>query len=1132
MKKYINIKKICFSVIAIILFQAPVVAQAQEDGRTLKTRVADLLVQFPAKDTEDFDRLMIETVALGQPGIIEMAHMFAPRGQGNNTNFEYALSGLSFYVMQEKNEKLRLMMSNAFIQALDEVSLIGVKSFFISQLQIVGKEEAVETLRKYLDEESLCEISARALVNIKTLSAQQTLLDALSSATGSCQYALIAALGDMRSKNAVNDLSNLVVSSDSKTKSLALYALANIGDPSSEALLADEAKAVEFKMNDTNATSAYFLWAQRMIENGNKKPVEKLTTKLLRKLDEDDQVHSKAVALKLLIEAKGGGASRQIVNAATDENPEIRAAALRFAAPLKTDKITKQLLKQLKKADNPVKVDLISFFGDTRNIQAYSAIEKYSDSEDPVVRIAAIRAYSKIGKKKAIPKLLELIETRNGETIEVIKSALLTTGRDDVILKVATALSGVNSPKAKVALLEVLASRRAVMYSDTVFALTNSENSQIRFAAMNALQHISTEEDLPLLNTLLKSGNNEKETALIQAAIIKVLGDENKSNSTNYITQQMELVPADKKYIYYNILVSIATDEALNAIVHEYQNGNSHAKKYAINAMKNWKGSSACMELLKIARSSRGLPHFDQVLEAYVQQVNASDETKENKYLQFREAMEIANTVEQKRVILNQIGRNPSLPALFYVAKFLEDGDVKKEAASAVVNMIQANDTFYGEKLRNVLEKTITSLEGEKNGHLKKAVRKHLEEMPEGPGFKPLFNEKDRAGWKGLVGNPLKRAEMDPRTLERQQKEADEKMRESWKVEDGKLIFTGEGENISTVKKYGDFEMYIDWKIEEGGDAGIYLRGTPQVQIWDPAFHGDDAPIGSGGLFNNKINESKPLKVADNPVGEWNNFHIIMEGDGVTVYLNGELVVNNVVLENYWNRDETIFPEDYIELQAHGSKVEYRDIYIREIPRSKPFELSEEEIAEGFEVLFDGSDLDKWQGNKTDYIIENGDIVFRPEQGRHEHLFTNEQYDDFVFRFEFKLTPGANNGLGIRGPLVDFSDYSGIELQILDNTADVYKDLEDYQYHGSVYGIIPAKRGYLNPVGEWNYQEVIVCGPNVKVILNGEVIVDGNVVEAAKGGKNHSRLQHSTGNIAFLSHGSVVKFRNIRVKRE
>ena len=147
------------------------------------------------------------------------------------------------------------------------------------------------------------------------------------------------------------------------------------------------------------------------------------------------------------------------------------------------------------------------------------------------------------------------------------------------------------------------------------------------------------------------------------------------------------------------------------------------------------------------------------------------------------------------------------------------------------------------------------------------------------------------------------------------------------------IVFNGKGDNLCTVKDYGDFEMLVDWRITKDGDSGIYLRGTPQVQIWDPARTDVGAQVGSGGLYNNQKNPSKPLVFADNPVGEWNTFRITMVGEKVTVFLNGIKVVDDVTLENYWDRKLPIFPRGAIELQAHGTDLAFRDIYVREIGR-------------------------------------------------------------------------------------------------------------------------------------------------------------------------------------------------------
>lgn len=198
-------------------------------------------------------------------------------------------------------------------------------------------------------------------------------------------------------------------------------------------------------------------------------------------------------------------------------------------------------------------------------------------------------------------------------------------------------------------------------------------------------------------------------------------------------------------------------------------------------------------------------------------------------------------------------------------------------------------------------------------------------------GFTALFDGKDLKGWKGLVADPPHRAQMKPEELAAAETKATTEALKHWKAENGEIVYDGKNNSLCTVKDYSDFEMLVDWKIPPRGDSGIYLRGSPQVQIWDPVNHPGRPNEGSGGLYNNQKNPSGPTHTADNPVGEWNRFRILMVGDKVTVYLNNQLVVHNVTMENYWERDKPIYPTGQIELQHHGDSLYFKNIYIREI---------------------------------------------------------------------------------------------------------------------------------------------------------------------------------------------------------
>jgi hypothetical protein len=191
-------------------------------------------------------------------------------------------------------------------------------------------------------------------------------------------------------------------------------------------------------------------------------------------------------------------------------------------------------------------------------------------------------------------------------------------------------------------------------------------------------------------------------------------------------------------------------------------------------------------------------------------------------------------------------------------------------------------------------------------------------------------------------------------------------------------------------------------------------------------------------------------------------------------------------------------------------------------------QLSREETESGFELLFNGKDLTGWQGDLKGYIVAEPGVLLCRGGG----LYTEKDYGDFILRFEFKLPPNGNNGIGLRAPLGQDAAYHGMESQILDDSGSMYTQLKPWQYHGSIYGVVPATRGSLKPVGQWNAEEILCDGPHVRVTVNGQVIVDADLsaIKKPMDGRQHPGLKRAKGSIGLLGHGSPVQFRNIRVK--
>ncbi|HEY4196376.1 MAG TPA: DUF1080 domain-containing protein, partial [Mucilaginibacter sp.] len=613
-------------------------------------------------------------------------------------------------------------------------------------------------------------------------------------------------------------------------------------------------------------------------------------------------------------------------------NQQYRDAALKYAGPYINATSTALWVAELNKANADEKAAIIKMLGDNRAASALPAILKQLKSSDSEVVVAAITASGKIGQDKVLDNLLDVLKSADANEITAVQNALLIMKGTTVTTKVAGALPNV-SPSAQVALINVLSARAARNHVQVVLPLLTSTDASVRAAAYASLKNLTGESNEDQLYTLLISLNQSPEVMEVQAALIAVAGHaKDKAAQSTMALQQMDKAPADKKFLYLDILAGIGDKKSLTAVSKAYEAGDAATKQAAIAALTQWADVSAAPELYLISKETTDPALKNQSLRGYIAMISKSSYPPDEKIIYLRDAMDIAQTVPQKKLILEEATDNKTFPALVFVSKYLDDPQLQADAANDVSNIALSDKNFYGEDVKQWLEKSLKIKKGGDSDYEKVAIRKFIVEMPSDAGLVLLFNNKDLTGWKGLVANPIERSKMDASTLAKEQKKADSIMRKGWYVKDSILNFSGNGENLCTTKQYRNFEMYVDWKIEKEGDAGIYLRGSPQVQIWDTSRRNVGAQVGSGGLYNNQAHESKPLKLADNAINDWNNFHIIMKGDKVTVYLNGVLVVDNVVMDNYWDRKLPIFPKEQIELQAHGNHIYYRDIYLRELP--------------------------------------------------------------------------------------------------------------------------------------------------------------------------------------------------------
>jgi len=1124
-------KIITKNILVVILALFLTMPSFAQDNRRLETKVADVLAQFPAQNGEHSAKLMLQIIETGAPGIAKFCDMIVPPGSGNDTQARFALESLAQYAGAQNREIDRKLVESSILAALQKATDKEVKAFFIRRLQYCGSTETVAAMETYLNSTDLYEPALAALFSNGSADAGKIILKNAPDKKDQQLLSMVKVLGQLKYQPAERFLIDLT-----KTVKVALlkhvYAsLANIGGKASFSTFEAAAKAAKYQYDYAETMIAYLQYANRLAQQGETKLSSQIGATVMKNCTADNQLVYRSSALAI----PGFGSNALFLKEIQNKNKAYRNAVLTNAAKQLSSSTVGSWIAAMKKVPVETQAEIIHFLANRPESEVLQkTILPTLSSGDETIRVEGIRSLAHNQKANAVPVLLEqLKKAKSANEFVEIENALLNTCSAKETNQLAAQLN-VSGNEGKVVLIHVLGARRATETFDAIMKLCQSENADVKDAAFAALANVSKAENATELIATLKKTIDKKSVEKIQNALITIYSGTTKPDA-GLILKEIQNGGQTEKFI--PVLSSLNDPKALKTVAGLLKNGNSSEREAAFVSLSNWTDTKAAPHLFAAFINPEMKSFRNEALKSYLRITLESDLPADQKLLMIEKLMPECVTTSEKESVIQAARNVKTFLSLVFVSTYLDDPELSDVAASTTKALALPSsgkkNGLTGEFVADVLKKVMGKMVGPDSQYDVIDLREYLEKMPKEKGFVSIFNGTDLNGWHGLVKNPVLRAKMKPEEIAKEQVAADTKMLTNWAVKDGCIVFNGEGDNLCTKKMYGDFEMIVDWKISKNGDSGIYLRGAPQVQIWDTARVDVGAQVGSGGLYNNQKNPSKPLVLADNAIGDWNTFRIKMVGERVTVFLNGILVVDNVVMENYWDRTLPIFPKDAIELQAHGTDLAFRNIFVKEL-NTEEAQLSDQEKAEGFNLLFNGKNLDNWQGNKVDYAAEDGVILVNPKEGNHGNLYTEKEYSDFVFRFEFQLTPGANNGLGIHTPLEGDAAYVGKELQILDNTADIYKDLQSYQYHGSVYGVIPAKREFLKPVGDWNYEEVIVKGDDIKITLNGTVIVDGNMKEASKNGtadhKEHPGLLRHKGYIGFLGHGSELKFRNIRIK--
>lgn len=1076
----------------------------------------ELLGKMPPRDSLEARWVYSSLTLMGQDGVMEICKRLGAPGTVRTTQAENALQGLAAYVVSPGSEADRLMFVSALGKALDTPLPSWQASFIIARLQLAGRGESIPLLSRFLADERLCEPSAQAMVAIRE-GAGKAFLTALPGAQRHCRITIIKSLGELRSREAVELLLKDTASDDPRVQTAALSALANIGDPRADGVLTMASMSGPVPQAD-EATRDVLHFARRLVQAGNTARAIGICNEVYARRTSPVENHFRAAALDVLVQAKGEGALDDLLGAMADSSKQLRHAALGLASRIPGETATGRWVKLLKTVRPEVRSEIVSMLGTRRDKSSYPAVIDALNDAEGSVRRAAIESAVRLKDSESVPVLLSLLEeSQDPGDIATVRKVLGQLPPAQVTSAAGESLPRL-TPPACVMVMDLLGTYGTAAPAEPIVALAKSRQGPVRLAALKALGPIAGEKDQAELIALLLGAEKEEEQAAAQRSLallcMRITDAEKRAGK---ILEAYPNAGAQGRASLLRVLGRVGGGRELATVAGETQSKDPDIRDAAVRALADWPTIDAYDRLLAIAKSKEQLNLRVLALRGCVRVVESGQMHPAEAVRYHEKTIAAAERVDEKRLVLGALANLRSREALKVVIPYIGDDSLGLDAAMAA-GKISAGKTEAKDELGSS-QVARTFIESSLPARFLSQVQRSFDAaagMNDPPdGFKALFNGKSLHGWKGLVENPIARAKMTPAGLAAAQEKADSVMRAHWSVADGMLLFDGKGESICTAKDYADFEMLVDWKIEKNGDSGIYLRGSPQVQIWDPA----QWPEGSGGLYNNQKNPSKPLRRADKPVGEWNTFRIRMTDERVTVYLNDVLVVDSVLLENYWDRSISIFPAGQIELQSHNSPLHFRNVFLRELPRSTPPFSG---------PLFNGVDLTGWKivGGKEGTWGVNDGILFTTGDGG-GWLSTEREYANFQLDLDFRLPEGGNSGVFLRSPRKDDPAYTGMEIQVLDDYAPQYARLQPWQYCGSIYGVAAATVRAGKRANEWQHYRIVACGPRVTVTLNDQLVVDADLVAHMDKELSHPGLKRRSGFIGFQCHGLKVEYRNI-----
>lgn len=700
------------------LAQAPAALSAAADT---------ILGQFPTASARQRDRMAAHMLALGEPGLAEFTRRLVPQGTGNDVAVRWAINAMAVFASDASNASRRALAERALVSALGTTTNVEVRTFLLSQLRLVGRDDAVRAAAALLGDAAMVEPATQLLLAIAGAPARAALAKGLAQASPAARVTIVKALGELGATDANAAVLALTAEADPALRHVVLSTLAKLGQPASYAAITGAAKAAGFKYEPTNAVGAVMDYARSLAARGHVSTTERVCRFVMSQTDAPGLLSVRAGALAILAGAKGPGALRDLLAAVDHADSDYRNAALRTAERLRGPFAADAWIAKARSVDGPRRVDIIAMLARKADRRALPFFRASLAAPEPDVVIAAAEALAHVEKTKAAADLVPLLASKNGDVATRVAGVLAWTvdekGLDPLVGRLDTL-----APPAKAAAIGVIGARGGKRFAPRIFAFTTDPDATIRSAALGALAGVAGPSDLPALFRLLDAAEADTVAALQRAVVAAANQITPEAGRAAPVVQALKASGKPERLV--EALPQIGGPQALAAAGAEFDGGSADRKAAAFRALTRWPGTEAADTLFAIFAA--GDPAFrNNAFSSYVRQIGVSSLTPAQKVAGLKKALEKSSTVGDRRILLRAFERVKSAESFALVVPLLDDADLASEAAASVMRIALptgpgSEDGLTGASVKAALTRALGLIKGQQADSDKDSIKAYL----------------------------------------------------------------------------------------------------------------------------------------------------------------------------------------------------------------------------------------------------------------------------------------------------------------------------------------------------------------------------------------------------------------------